>query len=647
MRNHRSHPIRSPRPRRALAVGVAAAALGLAPSVAGATTLTPQGSASAMSLTFTGQTGTSTWSANPITVTANATTTDSSNPIYQTSCSVDQGAATTVLGSQERVTVAGNGAHIVECYPTAWDGTQGAPQFATVQIDDQVPAVNLAGAAPSPVWTNGTATVTADASESQALSGIASVTCLDGAGDTTTTPGSVGSITVGGTQRYSVSCYATSNAGVVGSRTYEQVWMDNTAPQITYVNAPDPTQWYDAGQPISINVQTPSGGAPIQSLTCDYNGQPILPDGQLTDQAPAAVHNWSLQVTLPSTDTGAANCSATDTAGNVSAVASVHQQVDTVAPTGVFIKDQNNPDVLVAKVADGLSGVYGANIEYQQHGKWVTLPTTLYGGIAKAVIPANNPISRGKHALQVVVTDNADNVFDGTRYQNGQPAVLDYPVAAKLHLLYSVAPTGRTLYGHPADNTDSNSTIRLAYGQSARISGRLYSTARSLVANQVLTVHVRFADGRSYVAHARTTKAGRWSYRLPAGGDRAVTISYAGGVGLAARSHTITVLNQGAVHLSLAALKVGKTAQATVNVVGGGIPAHGVHVLVQWRRNATSPWVTFGGLRPTAASGHVRLTLAAPHVPAGTHVQVRAVVPPARGWKYAVAVSSLISTVVR
>lgn len=645
MRNHRSHPTRPRHAGLALAAGLAATALGLMPAAAGATTLSPQ-SASPMSITFTGQTGTSAWSANPDTVTATASTTDGSNPIYQTSCSVDQAAATTVLGSQERLTVTGNGAHVVECYPTAWDGTQGPAQFTTVQIDDQIPSVHLAGAAPSPAWNNGSVTVTADASEAQDLSGIASVTCLDGAGDTTVTAGSVGSITVGGTQRYSVSCYATTNAGVIGARTYEQVWVDNTTPQVSYIDAPDPTQWYSAGQPVSINVATTSGAAPIQSLTCDYNGQPILPNGQLTEQAPAAVHTWSVQVTLPSTDTGDANCFATDAAGNVSTAISTRQRVDTVAPSGVFVKNPQNPDVLVAKVADGLSGVYGATIQYEQHGKWVTLPTVLHGGIAKAVIPANNPISAGKHALRVVVTDNADNTFDGTRFQNGRPAVLDYPVAAGLHLLYSVKPSGKDLYGHPADNTDTNATLRLAYGQSALISGRLYSTARSLIAKQTITIRVRLADGRSYFVHAITSRSGRWSYRLPAGADRSVRISFAGSVGLAARSHTITVLNQGAVALAVNPMRFGQWTLVGANVHGGGIPARGLWVVVQWRRNANSPWIEFAHLHPTNSNGVLRIGVPVPNAAPGTHIQLRAVVPTTHGWAYAGATSAILSTTV-
>jgi hypothetical protein len=629
-----------------LATGAAFVALGLVPAVAGATTLSPA-DASAMSLTFTGQTGANAWSANPLTVTASATTTDSTNPVYETSCSVDQGAATTVLGSQERVPVSGNGAHIVECYPTAWDGTQGAAQFTTVQIDDQIPAVVLAGAASSPTWHSGSQTVTADASESQDLSGIQNVTCLDGAGNTTVTPGSVGSITVAGTQRYSVSCYATTNAGVAGARTYEQVWMDNTAPTVTFTNAPDPTQWYNAGQPVSIDVQTPAAAAPIASLTCDYNGQAILPGGQLTEQAPSALHNWSVQVTLPSTDSGAINCFATDGAGNVSTSVTTRQRVDTAAPNGVLVKNPTNPDVIVAKVSDGLSGVYGANIQYEQHRKWVTLPTVLHGGTAKAVIPANNPITPGKHDLRVVVTDNADNTFDGTKYQNGRTAVLDYPVAAALHLLYSVAPSGTDVYGHPAANTDSNANLRLAFGQSAQIKGRLYSTARSLIAKQVVTIKVTLADGQYYVVRERTSKTGDWSYRLPAGGDRSVKITYAGSVGLAAQTHTMTVLNQAAVKLAINPMKYGLWTIVGARVLGGSLPSKGLTVIVQWRRNANSPWVRFSHLRPTGANGVVRVGVPVPNVPAGTHVQIRAVVPAAHGWAYAGASSSILDEVVR
>ena len=464
-------------------------------------------------------------------------------PSRRSSAPWTRATSTTTIGSQQKVPVSGNGAHIVECYPVAWDGTQGDPVFTTVQIDDQVPSVTLSGAATSPTWNTGSATVTASASEPQALAGIQSVTCLDGAGDKTVTPGDTGSITVSGTLRYSVSCYATTAAGVIGSRSYEQVWMDNTAPQVTYTNAPDPTQWYNSGQPVQVNVQTPVGAAPIASLTCDYAGRAVLPGGQLTELAPPALHNWSVAVTLPGNGSGALNCFAGDTAANFGGVTSIPQKVDTTAPTGVFVGNPTDPAVILAKVADNLSGVYGANIQYEQKHAWITLPTTLRGGTARAVIPANNPISVGKHPLRVVVTDNADNKYVGYDNQRGKPAVLNYPVAAGLRLLYTVAPSGRDIYGHPAANTDTNSTIRLAYGQAAVISGRLDTTARSLLAHQPVRHH-RPARRRPALRRLRCgpTLAAVWRYRLPAGGDRTVTIAFGGSVGLRGRSHTITVL---------------------------------------------------------------------------------------------------------
>ena len=625
MRNHRSHPTPRRWPSRTLAAALAFAAFAPVPAIATAGTVSPADQPSDLSLTFTGQTGTSAWSANGLTVTANATT-DAASPIEKVVCSIDQGATTTTIGAQQKVPVAGNGAHIVECYPISWDGTQGAAQFATVQIDDQIPSVTLTGTTPSPSWNDGSATVTAVASEPQALSGIQSVTCLDGAGDTTTTPGSVGLITVTGTQRYTVSCYATTASGVVGSRSYEQVWIDNTAPQITYANAPDPTQWYNAGQPVQVNVQTPVGGAPIQSLTCDYNGQPVLPAGQLTEQAPAALHNWSVALTLPSTGPGALNCFAADSAGNLSPVTTTAQQVDTTSPTGVFVTNSNNPTVILAKVSAGVSGVYGANIQYRQKGAWVTLPTTLDGGTARAVIPARNPITVGQHPLRVVVTDNADNTFVGYEDQNGQPASLDYPVAAGLHLLYTIVPTGNDIYGHPAANTDTNSAVRLAYGQAAVISGQLYTTARSLLANQPVGITVRLADGKHYFVLVRTNRSGDWRYRLPAGGDRTVKIAFGGSVGLQPRSHHITVIEEPAIKLAVHPMKAGGVSLLTARVLGRQIPSRGLGLIAQWRQSANAPWQTLRHLQ-TAADGRASARFPVPALAAGTRMQVRVCIP--------------------
>ena len=144
MRNHKSHPTPRRWPSRTLAAALALAAFAPFPALASADTGSPADQPSDLSLTFTGQTGTTAWSANGLTVTANAST-DASSPIEKVVCSVDQGATTTTIGAQQKVPVSGNGAHIVECYPIAWDGTQGAAQFTTVQIDDQIPTVTLTG----------------------------------------------------------------------------------------------------------------------------------------------------------------------------------------------------------------------------------------------------------------------------------------------------------------------------------------------------------------------------------------------------------------------------------------------------------------------------------------------------------------------
>lgn len=640
MRNQISQPTSRRSSSTLLAVGLAAAAFGAVPAIADAATA-PSGQAATMSLTFSGQTGPDAWTAGGETVEANATTTDSSNPIQKVVCSVDQGASTTTIGAQQKVPVSGNGAHIVECYPVAWDGTQGAPAFTTVQIDDQVPSVTLSGAATSPTWNSGSVTITARASEPQALSGIRDVVCLDGAGGVSQRAGDTGGITVSGTQRYSVSCYAETNAGVIGSRSYEQVWMDGTAPTITYLNAPDPTQWYNRGQPVQVDVQTPLQGAPIASLSCDYSGRPVLPGGQLTEQAPPALHNWAVALTLPSNGSGRLNCASTDAAGNVSLLTSIPQQVDTTPPSAVFVADPTDPSVILAKVADAVSGVYGANIQYKQKHRWVTLPTTLHGGTARAVIPANNPISDGKHPLRVLVTDNADNRFTGYDNQRGKPAALDYPVAAGLRLLYTVAPLGRRIYSHPAANTATDSTVRLGYGQAAVIHGRLDSSARSLLAHQPIRIAVRLADGRHYVAFVRTDRHGGWRYRLPAGGDRVLTVSFRGNVGLRAASHRITVRSDTRITLAIAHVVAHGEMILRGRVLGGAIPRHGLHVLAQWRHGSNSPWHTLPGLC-TNRRGQINAHLPVPAVARRSRLQLRVVAPAARGWGYAGGASSLI-----
>lgn len=638
MRNRKdNHPLT----RRLTAAGLlAAGVLGIAPALANANPIEP-------TVTLSG-TSTTSWSATAQTVTANASTTDSTNPVYSVTCQVDQGSDVTVLGSQQRVQVTGNGPHVVDCWATAWDGTTGPTTFGTVQIDGQQPTVTLSGPAPS-TWLSGPQTITATATEANLYAGIASVTCTNGLGGTVTTTGPVGTITLNGSARYQASCFATSNAGVVGPASSTQVWLDSTAPTVTYSNGPTPGTWYSTPQNVTVNVSTPAGMAPIQSLTCDYNGQAVFASG-LTEQAPAALHNWSTTVTLPAgstgQETGTLTCYAADQAGNTSPTATISQQLDTSKPTAVFLTNLRDPAVILADVADSISGVYGAEIQYQQHGRWVTLPTSVSHGHAHAVIAPNNNIQPGRHALRIVVTDNADNTATYTGLANGRPAFLTYPTADPSQLAYTIRPEGRRVHGVPAANTVGSSTIRLAYRQGARVRGRLIARAFDVLRNQTLNINVQVADGQHVYAHARTNKRGDWTYQLPAGADRTVTITYPGSMAIAASTATIHIQAVTTITLATNPMKYGLWTLVGAQVNGGGIPHGGLAVMVQWRLNANSPWHTFWHLRHTNPSGLMKVGVPVPNVPPGTHVQLRAYVLPARGWVYAGANSQILNTIV-
>jgi hypothetical protein len=299
--------------------------------------------------------------------------------------------------------------------------------------------------------------------------------------------------------------------------------------------------------------------------------------------------------------------------------------------------------VILAKVADNLSGVEGANIQYEQKHKWVTLPTTVQRGTARAVIPAENPITLGKHSLRIEVTDKADNRFVDYDNQRGKPAVLDYPVAAGLRLLYTVTPTRHDIYGHPAANTGTDSTLRLAYEQAAVITGQLDTTARALLDHEPVKITVRLADGKQYGVWVRTDRRGDWHYRLPAGGDRIVKVEFGGSVGLRASSHIITVRSHAAIRAAVNQPVPGGQMVLSARVLGGGLPAHGLALTAQWRRGINSPWHTLPGLH-TSASGVASAHYPAPAVAPGSHIRIRVSAHARPGWAYSGATSSILSS---
>ena len=374
--------------------------------------------------------------------------------------------------------------------------------------------------------------------------------------------------------------------------------MDNTAPQVTYTNAPDPTQWYNSGQPVQVNVQTPVGAAPIQSLTCDYAGRAVL-SGRAAHRAGAARPAQLVgRRHPPGHRLRGAELLCGRHRGQPRRGHQRHPEGRHHGPAGVFVGNPTDPAVILAKVADDLSGVYGANIQYEQKRAWITLPTTLHGGTARAVIPANNPISVGKHPLRVVVTDNADNKYVGYDNQRGQAGDPQLPRRRR------AAPA---LHGRPQRPRHLRASGRQHRHQLHRASrlrpgGGDQRAARHDGACPCSLTSRSGSPSGSPTASTTSPRCGPtlaaiWRYRLPAGGDRTVKVAFGGSVGLRRRKPRHHRARHAAIRLAVNPMVAGGQLFLSARVLGAAIPTHGLGLIAQWRRSANSPWQTFPRLQ--------------------------------------------------
>lgn len=622
----RTHALRS-LARRATFPALLAACVLAAPSVAladGGTTVVQQGSANGPTIAITGSTGPNSWTAFPYaTVTASATEYSSSDPVWETVCKVDGNNQTIQLGTQQSVSVSGDGVHLIDCYAVAQSGAVSDTVQAVEQIDSQAPAVTFTGAPAAPAWNTGTVNVIASATETNELSGIASVACSTG-GASTSTAGENATVALSGSAQYTVTCRATTNSGAVGPFATEHVWVDNTAPTITFTDQPSSSLWYNQAQPVTIVATTPPSLAALASVSCFENGVgyfPAVAGGTLTVPAPTAVHTWTLDQSIGGTEPEALSCYATDIAGNQSAPVSVSAQFDTQAPRATFLTATYKK--VTALATDDLSGVEGATLSYERHGKWITLPSTQSGDKIVALVPSLAHMKRGKYPLRLTVTDNAGNETTGTTYADGKTAVLNYDPPAQ--------PLKLKLHAPPASKGGSvrklglhlNSPAVVTYGQPVTISG-------TATAGSGLAAGLRFAvtiKAGGHVEHetARANGSGKFSVTVPTTAPSAtVSVSYPGSKDVKAASAAATIRVAGRVTLAVESLKYGLWTLSGVTVSGPwAIPANGLRVGLFWRA-PDGAWHYISSAETTPAGLLHHWGIPVPPVKLGTRVQIQA-----------------------
>lgn len=317
-------------------------------------------------------------------------------------CQVDGGAAHNVGTTSESFTVSGNGPHSVSCTVTSGASITSAAVNAAVDIDGQLPSIQLSGATfDKEVNTNQTVTVTTTAG----LSGLQAPACYIGGQAATlttvqaptsgSTSTAVYSFPVSGTGVHVVDCAETAGNGQTVTATDNVEITDVTPPtDVTQYGSStaidngadpistksDPHTWYTTPQVATIVANPAAGAAPIVEIDC--SGAALAGGGSFPadSQNETSQNGEQIQVTI-NPPGGNLQCTATDSAGNVYPLGSQQFDITDTAPTGSFVAQSqwSQPDAVTVAVNDP-AGAAAVEIYAQTQGVTIAEPASQVPG---------------------------------------------------------------------------------------------------------------------------------------------------------------------------------------------------------------------------------------------------------------------------
>ncbi len=568
-------------------------------------------------------------------------------------------------GSSYSETVSAQGSSTISCQAIDNAGNVGNSAGATVNLDFQIPTIAFAGPSQSEWW-SGAQTVTASGSEAQQLSGIARVSCGVDGGTALVAQGASEQVKVSGDGTHTVTCTATTGAGVTGPPATYTVHIDSQPPTVSFSGGPSQSIWATTAQTIGVAATDQSGLSGVRQITCTLGGQSTTYTGslaQITVQPPG----------------GELTCRAQDNAGNWSAPQAWSFLIDDTPPTGAFEPtDPANPDVLTVQAADSGSGVAGGQIQIETSGGWQNLQTSFNAaaGTLTATVPDSGTLPDGTYQLRALVWDQAGNESTITdEPATSRPAAVTLPLRIVTELLVGRAQVRTTRCGlhralikRPAKADGraaaarlvrtckatlvplTQAAVRLGYGQQATISGLLQTVDGTPLPGQAVQISSQ-ADGwgAQGAGVVTTDGAGRFTYALPAGASRTVTFSYPGNELLRPSTATQAVAVVGRSSIVVGRhVRAGARLRISGRLAGGFVPPGGVLVQLWYRvRGVPAGFAPFEHQIATDRTGRWSITFPVSHGARGYTYLFRAVISRQSGWPFLTATTRVVARRVR
>jgi hypothetical protein len=383
------------------------------------------------------------------------------------------------------------------------------------------------------------------------------------------------------------------------ARVGRTVLIDNTAPvtpldvQVAGGAGWRSTNDFDLGWRNPTEAAAPIAGAefeicPAGTTTCCVRGSRSGKGlSSIEDLKVPSAGEWDIKVWLR------------DEAGNHDPKTAAVLKVgwDDAAPELHFTEpDPNDPTLLALSTRDAGSGVVRGSIEIKSVGSeaWRPLPSSVQGRRVLARLD-DERLRDGRYELRGYGADAAGNERTTQALADGGKAELRLPLRIKTSLRAGVVRRGR--------KTRFRSRAFIRYGTPVRVTGRLTARGGNPVQDTEVVVLSRIrADGAQYepLATVKTSRTGRFSFRVPRGPSRVLQLRY-GGTGTvrsATRMVSLLVRGRSTMRRDKRSYLNGEVMQLSGRLRGGRIPAEGKLVELQVRLRGS--WRTFATTRADA-----------------------------------------------